>query len=436
MTPDVVEFDHIVKQVTFLAGEVKIADLQESKQHRDLTFLTRETEIPADKIAPRGGRASPARRVEDRRGVLLCVLRKNTLLKSDLTKPAETRLSVGIQTETRPLLYDAALVDEKIIRRDVAAAVKDGIVSDQVQRGLDEDLKRLRASAARRRSTTATSGPEKLLRYVSQFLLEGKLGEMAKLFEENKDNPAAFLGKLGSLSVAASDKAATGARASLSVADLRGLGKTDKVNPTAAFAAEMRGKKKPVLKQHEAISDFLSKHGDFDLARDNVATYLKHNPLTSGDTKAVTEELKSVQRVFKLVPHYGKTMALHRLGIQFVPGDRRRRQDPVCRRDRARSRAFPPMRPATSLRRRQQTTTAAMLIAGELQDTMRAMDMPAMEMKTLSLKLEAVSGDFPNLKSLFQSDGFVRLLALSLVYSPAAYLVEILQFVASAASPI
>ena len=67
--------------------------------------------------------------------------------------------------------------------------------------------------------------------------------------------------------------------------DLRGLGKTEKVQPTAAFVAEMRGEKKPVLKQHEAISDFLSRHGDFDLARDNVATFLKHNPLTGGDTK-------------------------------------------------------------------------------------------------------------------------------------------------------
>ena len=78
----------------------------------------------------------------------------------------------------------------------------------------------------------------------------------------------------------------------------------------------------------------------------------------------------------------------------------------------------------------QQTTTAAMLIAGELQDTMRAMDMPAMEMKTLSLKLEAVSGDFPNLKSLFQTTDSCACAQCRSVYSPAAYLVELLQFVA------
>ena len=71
---------------------------------------------------------------------------------------------------------------------------------------------------------------------------------------------------------------------------------------------------------------------------------------------------------------------------------------------------------------------AAMLIAGELQDTVRAMDVPAMEMKALSLKLAAVSEDFPNLKSLFQSTDSCACEHCRSVYSPAAYLVEILQF--------
>jgi hypothetical protein len=402
MTPDVVEFDHIVQQVTFLAGAVAIADLQESRRYRDLTFLAQEAAIPADKIA----HVVVAHRLHAESKIdaafFYALLRKNTLLKSDLTKPAEIRLSVGIDTDTRPLLYDAALVDEQTIRRDVAAAVKDAIVSDQVQRGLDEDVKRLRAFRSEAEEYNRTQRPEKLLRVVSQFLLEDKLDEMAKLFEENKDNPAAFLGKLDSLSVAASDATIAGAHASPSMDDLQGLGKTEKVQPTAAFVAEMRGEKKPVLKQHEAISDFLLKHGDFDLARDNVATFLKHNPLTGGDTNAVTEELKSVQRVFKLVPHYGKTMALHQLGIQssqaIVAAGKTRFVGEI-----APKAGISADEASEIFAKAQQTTMAAMLIAGELQDTMRAMDMPAMEMKTLSLKLEAVSGDFPNLKSLFQT---------------------------------
>src|SRR5262249_18746318 len=53
---------------------------------------------------------------------------------------------------------------------------------------------------------------------------------------------------------------------------------------------------------------------------------------------------------------------------------------------------------------------------------------PAMKMEALSLKLEAVSEDFPNLKSLFQSTDSCACEHCRSVYSPAAYLVEILQF--------
>jgi hypothetical protein len=429
VTPDVIEYDHIVKQVTFLAGAVAIADLQESKAHRDLTFLSREAEIPADKIA----HVVVAHRLHAESKIdaafFYALLRKNTLLKSDLTRPAQTRLSVGIHTDTRPLLYDAALVDEQTIRSAVAAAVDEAIVSDHVQRGLDEDLHRLRAFRTEAEAYNRNQRPAQLLRVVSQFLLEDKLGEMARLFEEHKDNPAAFLSKLDSLSSAASDTKATRAGAPLSMDHLRGLGKREKVHPTAAFAAGLRGDKKPVLKHHGAISAFLSRHEDFDLLRDNVATYLKDKPLHGSDAHAVAEELKSVQRVFKLVPHYGKTMALHQLGMHSshaiaAAGETRFVREIAPKAGIAADEA------TEIFAKARRNTTAAMLIAGELQDTMRAMDMPAMEMKTLSLKLEAVSGDFPNLKSLFQTTDSCACAQCRSVYSPAAYLVEILQFVA------
>ena len=67
-----------------------------------------------------------------------------------------------------------------------------------------------------------------------------------------------------------------------------------------------------------------------------------------------------------------------------------------------------------------------MLIAGELQDTMRATDIAALEMKSLPQKLEAVTKDFPNLKSLFKLADVCACEHCRSVYSPAAYMVEIL----------
>jgi len=48
--PEVVEYDHILKEVGFLANKVAITDLQENKEHRDITFLSKEAEVPAEKI--------------------------------------------------------------------------------------------------------------------------------------------------------------------------------------------------------------------------------------------------------------------------------------------------------------------------------------------------------------------------------------------------
>ena len=72
--------------------------------------------------------------------------------------------------------------------------------------------------------------------------------------------------------------------------------------------------------------------------------------------------------------------------------------------------------------------TAAMLMIGSLQDTMSVMDIASFETSGLAKKLEAVSKDFPNLKSLFKLTDTCECEHCRSVYSPAAYLVEILQF--------
>ena len=72
--------------------------------------------------------------------------------------------------------------------------------------------------------------------------------------------------------------------------------------------------------------------------------------------------------------------------------------------------------------------TAAMLMVGNLNDSMSVMDIASFETSTLAKKLEAVSKDFPNLKSLFKLTDTCECEHCRSVYSPAAYLVEILQF--------
>lgn len=487
--PEVVEYDYILRQVTFLAGTVAITDLQESKEHRDITFLSKEAEIAAEKIEHLvvARRVQAASRIDA--AFFYALLRKNTLLKNDFAKSFHARLSIDINTETLPLLYDAALIDEKTIRQDIKTAVAEMIVSAKVQRGINKNIELLRTYKQQAEEYYRNEHQQKLIRIISRFVLEDKLYEMGRIFEENKDNPGAFFTQINSESFFTTDEKAMEAKAAIALEELLGfddavitqiqesqkikqpkdLKRLAKLNratwkkelsklaarkdidgrplrqtsidllasslvrrmerayPTTAFAAQLERAKEPTLKNQKEISNFLSKHEDFDLLRHNVSTYLKDKKLTKKESEAVREELESVQRIFKLVPHYGKTIALRKLNIHSAhsiaaAGETRFVHEIAPKAGIALEEA------KEIFQRAERTTTAAMIIAGELQDTLRTMRVPAVEMKALALKLEAVSQDFPNLKSLFRLTDTCSCEHCRSVYSPAAYLVEILQF--------
>lgn len=487
--PETVEYDFILKQVSYLAGKVSITDLQENKEHRDITFLSKEAEIPAEKIE----HLAVAHRLQAESKIdaafFYALLRKNTLLKNDFVKSFHARLMINISTEIQPLLYDAALADPKVIQSDVEAAAKELIVSDKVAKEWKRNVELLQQYKKKAEEYYKNEHPRKALNIISRFVLENKIEEIGKIFEENKNDLNAFLQKITDDSFFSSEAKATHAKTSLILGELLGFDdliinhisesqkikkpedirklaklnkaaweeeltkladeidlagkpldkklidlhassivrKMEKAYPTMAFTAQLEREKKAVLKNHKEITAFLSKHEDFDLQRHNVDLYLKDKKVAKKESEAVREELKSVQRIFKLVPHYGKTNALRKLNfhsshsiaaigeIRFV-------------KEIAPKAGIKAEEAKAIFKRAERTTTAAMLIVGELQDTMRAMDVPALEMKSLAMKLEAVSKDFPNLKSLFKLTDTCACEHCRSVYSPAAYLVEILQF--------
>ena len=487
--PEVVEYDYILKQVTYLAERVAVAELQEGKENRDITFLSKEAEIPAEKIEHLvvAHRLQAASKIDA--AFFYALLRKNTLLKNDFIQSFHARLVIDINADIQTLLYDAALTDVKTIQRDVEAAVKEMIVSASAAKEWKRNAELLQQYRTKAEEYYKNEHRRKVLNIVSRFVLENKINEMGKIFEENKNDPNAFLKKITDESFFKSDVKAAQAKISIALGELLGFddhiigqisasqkikkpedikklaklnkaawkkeltGAADKIDlagkplnkklidlhassivrkmekayPTMAFTAQLEREKKPVLEHHKEITAFLAKHEDFDLQHHNISTYLKDKKLTGKESEAIREEIKSVQRIFKLVPHYGKTLALRKLNLQSsysiaATGETR------FVHEIAPKAGIAPKEAGEIFNRAQRTTTAAMLIAGELQDTLRAMHMPAMEMKTLSLKLEAVSEDFPNLKSLFQITDTCSCDHCRSVYSPAAYLVEILQF--------
>src|SRR5690606_8673160 len=124
-----IEYNNLLKEVTFLANTVPIAELQENNQHQDVSFLSKELEVSTEKIE----HLILAHRLENHSKVdasfFYALLRRRTLLGKDIAKRFGLRLSIGIHTYLLFLLYDFALLDETIISSEIEQAIQDKLVS-------------------------------------------------------------------------------------------------------------------------------------------------------------------------------------------------------------------------------------------------------------------------------------------------------------------
>lgn len=483
------EFDRILKEISRLLGTVKITGLQEDNEHRDISFLSRETGIEADKLQHVVVAHRLTAESEIDAAFFYTLLRENTLLKNDVDRSLRLRLFIDINTATLPLLYEAALTEPEKIYRDVKAAVKDKIVPERVAAEAKRNVERLSKYARKAKDYYENEHLGRILNILSRFVIEDKAKEVAAIFNENKNDPAQFLSKISDPSFFETETHAADARVAVSLAgmlgsnnaiiaevkkeqkiktpaDMRKLAALDRAGwkkvinksvskikvdgrpidkklvdfhalslvrkmekefPGAAFSARLESEKKPVFENHKDITAFLKKHTDFDLQHSNIDLFVKEKKLKPAEADSVRSELKSAQRVFRLVPNYDKANALLRKNITSAHGIAAIGE----------TRFLKEVAPAAGLsqseakrvfRKAETTNTAAMLIAGELQDTIRTADVSALEMKTLAKKLKAVSKDFPNLKSLFSLADVCACEHCRSVYSPAAYMVEILEF--------
>ena len=480
---EVVEFDIMVKEVSFLAGKVAIADLQENEELRDVTFLSKEMEVPDDKLE----HLIVAHRLENISKIdaafFYALFRRSTLLHNNFAKNLNARLSIGIDVDDQSLLYDAALADSKKIASDVKTAVEEKIVSPAIAKKVNRYLEILSQYRKKAEEYYKNEHPQKVINLLTNFFKEGKLQEIQELFKENKNDLNSFFEKVSDPVFYATKENEKDAKTNIELGKLFGFGnevvpqiakskgikkpedarklaklnkadwvkeiskarpdikdkqlintyasaivrKMEKEFPTLAFAAQLERAKKPVLKNQDKIVSFFNKHEDFDLLNHNVDLYLKEKKVAKKDRDAINEELKSVQRVFKLVPNYSKTMALRNEKIHssqsiVAIGETRFVKEVAPKADIEEKEAKEIYRKAETKH------TAAMLMVGDLQDSMSVMDIASFETTGLAKKLEAVSKDFPNLKSLFKRVDTCECEHCRSVYSPAAYLVEILQF--------
>jgi hypothetical protein len=200
--------------------------------------------------------------------------------------------------------------------------------------------------------------------------------------------------------------------------------------PTAAFAAQLERTPHPAIEQGDAIVKLVEDHPDFELGRTNVTAFFKQQrvKLPKGRSpEAVQESLKTVQRVFKLAPSYRQTSALLDAGIRSAAGVVALGETQFLKRF-AEDGPLTPHEARAAYRKAVDIHTATALLAADLQATASAGDVFALGGPASPALLTAVTSDFPNLKSLFQQIDLCACEHCRSVYSPAAYLADVLQF--------
>jgi len=483
------EFELVLGEVNPLLDKVPLTGLQENEKNRDVTFLSRETGIAVEKIGHLSVAHSLAALTKADADFFYALLRKNTLLRNDITKAFNVRFFIDLNTDLNVLLFDASLLDPTAVKADVASAHKENLVPNRTPRNWKKNFELLSMFKPKAEDYYRTEFPRKVLAVLGSLIENDKITQIAKILSENKQDldtsfkqiadpnflaPGAkpidarltaelaqILGfdeglldevrksqkigkpedmkKLAAMNKAdwkellanvASKAMVAGQSVDNKVLDFHAstlVRKMEKEFPSVAFAAQLQREKNRVFENQNSLKSLFAEHAEFDLAKTNIDLFVKKERLATQENEGMRRELKSIQRVFKLIPHYGKTNALLKKNIHSAQGITALGQ----------ARFLKEIAPAAGLttkeatdiyRKAERVNTAAMLVAGDLQDAMNGAEVAALGMNTLSLKLAEVGNDFPNLKSLFKMTDSCACEHCRSVYSPAAYLVELLQF--------
>ena len=192
--------------------------------------------------------------------------------------------------------------------------------------------------------------------------------------------------------------------------------------PTAAFAAHLQRDKTGFGEHRDAMLSVLESHPDLDLAHTNLDRMLKDH--------TAKEPLKGVQRVFKVAPTYRATKALTTGGIRSAAAISAMGETRFVK-EFGKEGVLTPDEARAAFHKASDIHMASGLLAGEIQAGGAATKVSALMNRTPSdtvAKLEAVTQDFPNMKSLFQFADYCACMECNTVHSAAAYVADTLQF--------
>jgi len=468
------EYEALEAELKPLLGDLAPAELAEDAKNRDLTFLSRETGVAAVRI----GHFATAHRlgafVKVEPAVFYALLRMDTLVEAQPAPFEPMRIAVGISDDAKRLLRQAAAVGPKRITADVETAIAQAIVPAAARDALARLLPLLKEFA--KDPGDVPQGKGRVVELAARLMQPERVKSLQALFAEGRSNLPGLLEELtsgrwldlieapagreapadlhkladpepGALLLAAGLGADEGSQrlAALSSKDLaRALRKASPKLDAAGLALQQQRIERNLAKSHptavwrarvargpaaasdpEAVGRLFERHADLDLKRSNLDRAFAEAKLDRPQDRRLLREMKSLQRVLKLAPDLDRAQALVAAKVgsaaDLVKIGRSRFMDEI-----APAAGLTPREAREVFGRAQSAHAAALMVAGEARDLTATA--PYAAPSTTAKALMAATPDFPNLATLFKATDICQCEHCRSVYSPAAYLVELIDF--------
>lgn len=470
----------------------KIADLEDRDENEDARFIAASLREPETRIvylilAHRVERKSnlPA-------DITYALLRENVLAQGPLERLHAIRFVVDLSIDAGAIAREITLREEKTIRAAIDRAVRRRIVAKSVNERLDTFLARLAKERPTVEKADREKGNAELMDQLARHLDLNQLRELWKVLSvDHIGHIPLLLDRVSQVLARAPDKPAPAAVAALQMYGLFGTNEAhlnrirsalkidvskeivklaamdrngwrsalreagepgafgrrklpddvvaieserlarhfERRYPTATFVLRLAKHPSTSTSDGALLTKVIETHAGLDLANINVARFMNESPVARGATPEnrlrLRETLKGTQRLFRLTKSDSTAALLNEAGLTSSHsiselGPKRLRAVLGNRISQAEANRIE--------RRARYMSTAAVLMAGDIRTTMGSPDPQVIKPHYETSSLEKWTGDFPNLKALFEDHDTCECLHCRSVIGPAAYLADVLRF--------
>ena len=485
------EFSWLHSTITPILGKLAPTELAENNQYRDLTFLAGQTGVAKSRIALWAVAAHVSARTELPHELFYALFRRNVPPDAQTIALASSSQGVDLEANAQRLQEAVVSVSNVVIQKAIDGAIAANMLPASYAAQAKSDLARL-ATLATNAALNSTHGmgnasiasvlnavkveagtQQQFIQLYANATGLGRRTFWKDLYKNPAFNPAQVatlrfgvtVGQLtrGHVPLITEVAAMRSARTIKSARDLarltaadwmalltkqsngRPIGVPSKMiaqtpqlaleayaallernftesYPTTAFSARLASDAKSPFTAKQAVTTFLDANPRFDLLLTNVDAYAKKVSL-SGDARTT---LLVAQRLGKLNASYQAMSALLADGIHSA------RQVYAMGRDRfvskyGKNQAIGTTTAARMYGKAEQTHGVALTVAMRFNVALGAAS-PAAIGDTQKEDLATQLKDFPNLQTLFGSDSFCACQDCQSVLGPAAYLVDMFEF--------